>query len=329
MIRVGFLGMGFMGKTHAANLLQFDDVRITALCSAPVRDAIEFAEEHHLDCSIYEDGFVMIREEKLDALYICLPPFAHSGQLEAAVEKGIHIFIEKPIALNIERARSMMGALLKNYVHTQVGYHMRFGGAVQKFKELHRSGRTGKITLYTAAYECNSLHGAWWRDVKLCGGQVYEQVIHLYDMAFYLLGRPKSISGQIANLLHTDVEGYTIEDTSIANLVFESGALGSITGSNCAVKNLWNARFRVICENMTADFEDFNHAKFIWTDGEEPATEVIISDVDPMMAEDTYFIDVLNGREKPFATLEDGYAGLKMVSGVVESSESSAIIKFY
>ncbi len=328
MIRVGILGMGFMGKTHAANLLQFDDVRITAMCSAPISDAKKFAEEHRLDCSIYEDGFDMIREEKLDALYICLPPFAHSGQLETAVEKGIHIFIEKPIALNLERAESMLEALSKNPVHTQVGYHMRFGGAVQKFMELFHAGRTGKITLYTAAYECNSLHGSWWRDVRLCGGQVFEQVIHLYDMAFYLLGKPKSVSGEIANLLHKDVEGYTIEDTSAANLVFDNGALGSITGSNCAVKNLWKASFRVVCENMIADFEDFNHARFTYTDGEEPVIEEIISDADPVMEEDVYFMDVLKGREKPFSTLEDGYAGLKMVSGVVESSKRNRRIEF-
>jgi predicted dehydrogenase len=165
MLRVGILGMGLTGKIHAANLMKMDDVKVTALCSVPAGDAREFAEKNDLDCNIYEDGFDMIREEKLDALYICLPPFAHNGQLEAAAEKGVSIFIEKPIALNLQRAESMMETLSKTKVHTQVGYHMRFGGAVQDFMERYRLGKTGKITLYTASYECNSLHGPWWRDV--------------------------------------------------------------------------------------------------------------------------------------------------------------------
>jgi hypothetical protein len=79
---------------------------------------------------------------------------------------------------------------------------------------------------------------------------------------------------------------------------------------------------------MIADFEDFNHAKFIHTTGEVPVIEDIVSDVDPMMAEDLYFIDVLKGKEKPFATAEEGYAGLKMVSGVVESSKNNTMIQF-
>lgn len=327
MIRAGFLGMGYMGSIHAANLMKLSDIEIAALCSSPVNDAREFAEKHGLTCGIYEDGFTMLRAEKLDALFICIPPFAHCGQLEEAVEKGVHIFIEKPVALNLQRAKSMLKAAAKSNVHTQVGYHMRFGGAVQKFVELCRSGRTGKITLYSAAYECNSLHGPWWRDLRLCGGQVFEQVIHLYDMALYMLGKPASVSGHIANLLHTDVEGYTVEDTSAANLVFENGALGSITGTNCAVKNVWKARFRVVCENMIADFEDFNHARFTYTGGDEPVTEDVVCDTDPFMAEDKYFIDVLNGKEKPFATLEEGYTGLRMVSGVVDSSRTNTVIK--
>lgn len=327
MIRVGFLGMGYMGTIHAANLQRMPGVRISALCSAPAGDAAAFAQRNGLTCGVYEDGFRMINETEMDALYICLPPFAHSGQLEKAAEKGIHIFIEKPIALDLHRAESMVSAVTKARVHTQVGYHMRFGGAVQKFMELYRSGRMGKITLFSAAYECNSLHGPWWRDVTLCGGQVFEQVIHLYDMAYYMLGQPISVSGHIANLLHKEVEGYTVEDTSIANLVFDSGALGSITGSNCAVKNLWNARFRVVCENMIADFEDFNHARFIYTSGDEPLTEEIVCDTNAVMSEDKYFIDVLNGRQKPFATIEEGFTGLRMVSGVVESAKTNSLIR--
>lgn len=320
--------MGNMGSIHAKNLLKMEDVTISALCSRPIAEAQAFAKEHRLGCGIYDDAYAMLKNEKLDALYVCLPPFAHNGQIEEAAGRGMHIFVEKPIALTPRRAESMVNAIAKNNVLSQVGYHMRFGGAVRRFRELLQDGTAGKLTLFSASYECNSLHGAWWRDKNLSGGQVFEQVIHLYDMAYHLLGEPASVSGHIANLLHQDVEGYSAEDTSVANLVFRSGALGSITGSNCALPNEWNARFRVVCANMIADFEDFNHATIIHTGKPEPVREHLSYDTDAVLDEDRYFIGVLNGTEKPFATIDEGYKGLMMVHGLVESAASGRIVTF-
>ena len=321
--KAAILGMGNMGKAHAHSMMKMEDVEIVALCSFPEDDARNFAKENGLECRIYADGFQMIEKEELDILYICLPPFAHTGQFEAAAKKGVHIFIEKPIALDLERGESMVKAAKEYGICTQVGYHMRFGSAVQRFMELLKSGKTGKTALYTASYECNSLHGAWWRDAAKCGGQVFEQVIHLYDMALYMMGQPERISGNTANICHQEVEGYTVEDTSVSNIVFESGALGSITGSNCAVKNQWNGRFRVICEKMVADFQDHNHAVFIYTEDEEPKIEHVGADQDATFLEDTYFVDVVKGKAEPFADIEVGFTGLKMVAAVVSSSKEA------
>lgn len=324
--KAAILGMGNMGRAHAGSMLKMEDVELSALCSYPKDDAEKYAAEHGISCRIYDDGFEMIEKEDLDLLYICLPPFAHQGQLEAAAKKGIHVFIEKPIALDTKRGESMVKAVRENHVHSQVGYQMRFGGAVRRFKEMIENGTAGKPTLYTANYECNSLHSPWWRDAEKCGGQVFEQVIHLYDMSIYLMGEPREVSGFVANMCHQDVEGYTIEDTSISNIVFESGALGSISGSNCAVKNQWNGKFRIVCEKMVAEFTDQNHAVFIYTDGEEPRTEIVETDDDVTYMEDCYFLGTIKGENPPFADIEAGFTGLKMVSGVVESSKKNGEI---
>lgn len=321
-IKVGVLGMGNMGRGHSHNVMKMDGCQLVALCSDPIGDAKDFATANELDVKLYSDAYKMIEEVEMDVLYICLPPFAHNGQLEAAAQKGIHLFVEKPIAMNVERAESMVRAVRENNVHTQVGYQMRFGSAVTKLKELIDIGLAGRPTLYTANYECNSLHSPWWKDVTKCGGQVFEQVIHLYDMGLFLMGNAKEVNGYVANLCHQNVPGYTVEDTSISNILFENGALGSISGSNCAVKNQWNGKFRVVCEYMVADFTDQNHAIFTFTEDEEARIEVIDEDIDVGYLEDVYFMDVIRGQKPPFATLEDGYQGIKMVSGVVESSQN-------
>lgn len=321
-LKAAILGMGNMGRGHAGSIMKMGDVELSGLCSDPIDDAERFVKEHGLSCPIFDDFEQMLDTVDMDILYICLPPFAHNGQFEKAAAKGIHIFIEKPIALTLERGKSMTEAAAKNHICTQVGYQMRFGSAVQKFKEYLADGTAGKPTLYMADYECNSLHGPWWRDVEKCGGQVFEQVIHLYDMSLYLMGNAKAVNGYVANICHQQVEGYTVEDTSVCNIQFANGTLGSICGSNCAVKNQWNGRFRVICENMVADFEDQNHATFVFTNEDNQRTEKISEDVDCTFEEDSYFIDTIRGKKKAMADIFEGYQGLQLVSAVVSSSRN-------
>lgn len=321
-LKVAILGMGNMGRGHAGSILRMKDTELAALCSYPITDAQNFVKEKGLDCAVFDDFDQMLAEIKIDVLYICLPPFAHNGQFEKAAGKGIHIFIEKPIALTLERGQAMTEAAKENGICTQVGYQMRFGGAVRRFREYMEDNTAGRPSLYTASYECNSLHGPWWKDVEKCGGQVFEQVIHLYDMSLYMMGEPVAVNGYVANVSHQNVEGYTVEDTSVSNIRFESGALGSVTGSNCAVRNQWNGRFRIVCENMVADFEDQNHATFTFTNEEEVKIERIAEDVDCTYEEDRYFIETIRGSKKPMADIGEGYQGLKLVSAVVSSSQS-------
>jgi predicted dehydrogenase len=323
--RAGIVGMGNMGRAHAENLLRAPDVELAALCSDPLDDARAYAEAKGLSCPLYRDGAEMAGREALDLVYICLPPFAHTGQLEAAAAAGAHIFIEKPIALTVDRGRSMVAAVEKAGVYAQVGYHMRQGGAVRRLKEEIASGKAGRPTLFTARYESNSLHTPWWIDAAQCGGQVFEQVIHLYDLALYLCGPPRRVSGFTANLQHQHTPGYTVEDTSVSALCFAGGALGGITGSNCAAPGVWSATFRVLCQNLVADFTDPCHGVFTYLDGPEKRVETLAFNQDLVLQEDLYFLDVLRGSQPPFATLAEGLLGLRTVSAVVESSRLGGV----
>ena len=322
VIKVAVLGMGNMGRVHSNNLCKIDGVEFAAFCSNPIDDARRYVVENNLQTPIYEDFYKMLEEVEFDALYVCLPPFCHDGQVEAAAAKGINIFVEKPIALTVERGESMARSVHVNKVKSQVGYHMRFGSAVKRFAELIATRKSGTPTLYSARYECNSLHAPWWIDVNKCGGQVFEQVIHLYDMALYLMGEAESVSGYIGNLCHNETPGYTVEDTSSAAIRFKSGALGNITGSNCAVPGQWNGFFRVVCGNMVADFKSHNDATFIYTDGDKVSEEKVCVNVDAGFEEDVYFMKVLRGKAPECASIAEGLIGLKLVQGVVESSKN-------
>ena len=317
-LRIGIIGGGYMAGVHAKNLSTLENVEIAAICDLIVKP------ENLIDTYgiklYFKDFKKMLDEANLDAIVITIPPFAHSGEVEYAAEKGVHVFLEKPIALTVERAESMANAVKKAGVQSMVGYMMRYGFAVSKLKCMINSGEAGRITLMDARYECNSLHTPWWKIKEKSGGQILEQIIHLYDMGLFLAGQPKSAVGFVANLCHTDVEGYTIEDTSSGIVTFENGAIASICGTNCAVPMQWNGLFTVVCKNVTVHFKDPNNAEFIYTSGPEPVVEVVSSDNNLYLEEMKAFIDLISGKDIKVSTIADGLTGLKMVDGVTNSN---------
>lgn len=317
-LRIGFIGAGFMAGIHAKNLINFPGITIAGVVSS-ARSAGNFAEKYP-GCQIYPDYRNLINEGALDAVIITLPPFAHSGEVEYAAEKGVAVFIEKPIALNLERAESMDKAVRESGIIAQVGYHMRFGGAVKKLKEMIDNQEAGVPSLFDARYQCNSLHGPWWRDINKSGGQLLEQAIHLYDLSQFFLGEAESISAFTANVSHRDIEDYTIEDTSASAIRYKDGGLANISATNCAVPFAWENPFVCVCEKVTAVFEDANNARFIYTSGEEPVTEAVSCEGDMYRKEIEAFIDAVRQNKQSPVPMSEGFSSVKLVISATKSN---------
>ena len=325
-LKAGILGAGQMGRKHGKNLLKLD-VQVVAVCDNDLLRATDLAAALSSDTLAFDDFPRMLESCELDLLYLCLPPFAHEGQLEAAVAKGIHVFIEKPIAIDTQRASLMVEAVRKAGVISQVGYHMRFNETVARLKALVDSGATGRPTLFDGRYACNSLHGKpWWMDKEKSGGQVFEQVIHVYDMAMYLLGEPTTVVGFLADLCHRDVPGYTVEDTSVSAIRFQSGALASIAASNCAVPGEWNSSFTVVFEKLTAHFKGDDYAEFIHTGESPPRREILETRGDPHFAETVAFLQAVRDEAPSPCPISEGFRSLQLVEAVVRSSDEGRFV---
>lgn len=320
-IRVGILGAGFTAGVHSRNLLKISGVEVAAICDPEVERAKKLATSlHQENIRVYLDFSTMLNSECLDVVYICIPPYAHGGEVEIAASKGIHAFIEKPISIDIGRAESMVQAVKKAGVYSRVGYHMRTGAAVRELKRMIDGGTAGIPTLYDGRYDCNSLHSPWWRELDKSGGQVFEQAIHAYDMAMYLLGIPENVSGFLSNLCHREVPGYTVEDTSTSAICFTSGALASISASNCAVPLEWNNHFTVVCGNVTVHFDTPNKAEFIYTDGQEVCRKLVDDSRDMYFEETSAFIAEIRGEKVECCSIEEGLRSLYLVDAVTRSS---------
>ncbi|MBK8032951.1 MAG: Gfo/Idh/MocA family oxidoreductase [Chloroflexi bacterium] len=276
-MRIGIIGCGTVANRHAAAITGLsEELELAALCDHTAAKAQAFAEKYAPEAAIYTDHRAMLEKAGLDLVVICVPPYAHTDEVECAAQEGIHILMEKPIALTSEQAWRMVECVEQAGIKTQVGFQFRFGEAVEKFKALQAEGKTGRVALFTGRYFSNALHADWWRDRSKSGGQVIEQAIHLFDMMRYFMGEPAAVYSRQENLLHQDVPGYSSDDTSATVVTFRDGGIGVITATNNAVPGKWIGDYRVVAHKVTADFVSANIATLTQTD--EAHTPVIAID---------------------------------------------------
>lgn len=322
-MRIGIIGTGDVAGRHAAtiNSLNEEGVEIVALSNRNEEKARAFAAKHAPHAAIYTDNRALLDEAQLDMVVIALPPFAHTDEVERAAANGIHILMEKPIALEQDRAWHMVDAVERAGIKTQVGFQFRFGEAVEAFKALSAAGQTGAVALFNGRYFCNALHASWWRDRDKSGGQVIEQAIHLFDLMRHFMGQPVAVYSRQANLFHKAVPGYTSEDTSATTVTFANGGMGVITATNNAIPGKWIGDYRVVAEKLTADFASANMAAFTHTDQPDTPVTKIDSLRDMRLAMLRDLINAIQMGGQTRTPMRDGATILELVLAARRSAE--------
>jgi predicted dehydrogenase len=324
-LRTAIIGCGNFAHRHAERLAGLEDVQLVGFCDRAVEQAAVYNRRYADDqAQIYEDYERMYEALDLDLVYICLPPFAHDREVELACRHGIHFLIEKPIALTMDLAESMARWVAESGVKSQVGFMYRHGEAVQWLKAYMRDTGVADRGFLTARYFCNSLHSGWWRDRSKSGGQLVEQIIHLFDLARFLLGEPVRIYSMQENLFHRDVGDYTVEDASGTVVRFESGSIAVFAATNGAIPNRWEYDLRVMLSGLTADFENENRADFHHTAGAWPMTTSIGSQKDVHLAETLYLLAAIREGRPTAVPIEEGVRSLRFVLAAAESAERDA-----
>ena len=321
-LRTAILGCGHIAKRHADILAALDEVRLVGFCDLNLPAAEEFAQRYGPG-TVYEDWGRMFSELDLDLVYICLPPFAHADEVAQACRHGVHIFLEKPIALTSELARSMADEVTKSGVKCQVGFMYRFGEAAEWLKSRIGDPEVAKAFM-VARYSCNSLHSWWWRDKAKSGGQLVEQAIHLLDLARYFLGEPESVYSSQENLFHQGVEGYTVEDASATVIRFRSSSLAVMAATNGAIPGRWDCDWRIVMPGLTADFADPNHATLHSTAAAWPSLTTVASERNMYHAITVDLLDAIRLDRPTAVPIEEGVLSLELALAAAQSAEQNA-----
>lgn len=324
-LRTGILGCGNFAHKHAeiASALP-QELQFVAFSNPTIEKAQAFAAKYAPQAAIFSDHRAMLDQVDLDLLIIVMPPFAHTDEVQRAAERGIHLLIEKPIALESDQAWAMVEAAEAARIKTQVGFMFRFGEAIERFKALQAAGQTGQIGLMTARYFCNALHADWWRQREKSGGQLVEQIIHMFDLLRYLAGDPLTVYSRQENLFHRDVPDYTIEDVSATIMGLPSGGMGVIYATNNAIPGKWINDYRVVAQRLTADFTNANNAVFTHTDQTGNPITPIESDKDFRRAMLLDLIHAIRSDGPTRTPMREGAKSLDLVLAARKSAETRA-----
>jgi len=229
VIRVGFVGTGNITRRHFTALSQLrDHAEVVAVCDVIEERASAAAEP--FGAKTYLSFPQMLSREKIDALYVCLPPDAHVDQELAAIDRGIHLFVEKPLPLDLSKASFIARRAKQAGIVTAVGFHWRYWAHVQAVRAALVGERVGLALGY---FLIGLPESPWWRIKARSGGQVVEQAIHIVDLMRYLGGEISRVSAEYAERGNDAEPGHAQEDVYTVNLRFRNGAIGNL--STCSI----------------------------------------------------------------------------------------------
>jgi len=244
-VKIGFVGTGGIANHHLRQLKEIEDAEIVALCDI-VEDRVQSAVANY-GGTAYTDYRKMIDEEEMDAMYVCIPPFAHEDAEILAAQKGIHLFVEKPVALTMDKGIEICEAIEKAGVISCGGYVLRYSPAAVTAKKF----LADKTIAMVACDRWGGVPGTpWWRVMDESGGQLVEMATHQVDMIRYLAGEVKEVYAKYALRTLQDMENLTVPDVQAVLMEFESGAIGYISTSCALVNGGGQGRLEFILKGM-------------------------------------------------------------------------------
>ncbi len=224
MICSAIVGCGNIASVHAA-VLSASNYAILCACADVVLDRAErMSQTYHIPA--YDNLTQMLINEKPDVLHICTPHYLHVPMAIEALKRGVHVFMEKPAAMDAGEFSDLVSACQNNSLYTGVCFQNRYNPQVCYVKAALESGEAGKIlgarAFVTWARGEKYYTESGWRGQRALegGGALMNQSIHTMDLLVHLLGRPKSVSASMHNRHLPGI--IQVEDTVEAFIGFEN-----------------------------------------------------------------------------------------------------------
>jgi scyllo-inositol 2-dehydrogenase (NADP+) len=256
MLRAAIIGLGKMGLSHQSMVNVHPEIKLGSVCdsSGYVLDVLS----KYTGVKTYTDYKKMLAEEELDCVFVATPSRYHAEIVTAALDRNLHVFCEKPYALDPEVGYRLADIAERKRRVNQVGYHYRFVAAFNEAKRLLDRQLIGELHHIRAeAYGPVVLRpkGGTWRSQKSEGGGcLFDYSCHAIDLLNYLVGQPITVSGTVLNSVFSN----DVDDEIYSTFQFSKGFYGQLATNwsdesfrKMSVKlSIWGSKGRIIVDRQ-------------------------------------------------------------------------------
>ena len=338
-LQIALAGAGLIGKRHIEAAAEVKNVNIVAIVD-PKCQSKEYAT--NLGVKHFKSLGDMLRRNKPDGVILATPNLMHVENGLECIEARCPILVEKPISTTSKDAEALVKLAKKYNIPILVGHHRRYNPLIKRAHQIINSGKLGKIRAISSTcwlYKPDEYFtAAPWRQ-KIGAGPISVNLAHDIDLLIHLCGDIQSVQGQETKSLR----GYENEDVAAAILKFTNGAIGTISVSDTVVapwsweltskENPIYPHTKESCyfiggTNASLSLPDLtlwnnNGLRSWWQDLEKISLNIIPSD--PLVMQINHFANVIQNKEEPLVSGEEGLKTLYVLEAIQESIKSGAI----
>ncbi|WP_160723829.1 Gfo/Idh/MocA family protein [Bacillus sp. USDA818B3_A] len=337
-IRVGVIGCGSIAKyRHLPEYQVNPNVELTAVCDINQERAIETAEKYGV--LFYTDYKELLKSGKVDAVSVCTPNYLHAPITIDALEAGLHVLCEKPMATSKEEAEAMIAAAEKNGKKLMIGHNQRFVPSHQKARQLIANGEVGKIYSFRTAFGHGGPEGwsadgkeSWFFEKeKAFVGAMGDLGVHKTDLMRYVLGEEIV---EVGAFVETNAKDFAdVDDNAVCVLKTESGIIGTLAASWAYTSKEDNSTI-IYGEKAILRLEDdpVNSLVVQYSNG-----EVVKYELGKIQSNESggqnnthvieHFVNAIILDQEPVVPGEEGMKSLDVILAALKSNETKQIVK--
>lgn len=342
-VKVGMIGCGTISRYHLKQIQALDSIEVVAAYNRSAGLREDFGREAGLhSTSLYSDVTKMLKHSGLDAVVICLPNRMHSTVAVEAMDAGLHVLCEKPMATSHDEARQMVNAAKMNDVKLVIGLTLRFGGTTTAAKQTVESGILGDIYYAKAGWMRRNGIPGWGSQFtrqNLAGaGPIYDIGVHALDTTCWLMDDFKAdqvLASSYAKLGPNkkglgdwgvpNLDGYfDVEDLSSAIIKMKSGATIAFEVSWAA--NIPKTQFTVRLMGGKAGF-DLESMKVHSTGESEVDEPIEYTPTDAYNEEMKHFVGCVQNDTAPITTPTQMLELQAMLDMILMSGKENRVVK--
>lgn len=331
-MRVGIIGAKLQGGRRAPVVYNFPDTELVVVSDANKEVAQTLASKFGCEAAVGWEP--VVKRSDLDAVVVCTPPDLHAPISIAAMENGMHVLCEKPLARTVEEAEAMLKAAQVNGVKLKCGFNHRCHPAIQKAKEFVDQGKIGEPSFVRCRYGIGARPGyenEWRADPQIVsGGQLMEQGIHAVDLSRWFLGEFAEVAAFKANYF-CNIQ--PLEDNAFVLMRTKTGKVAFIHSSLTQWKNLFSFEVSgiegyLIAEGLGGSYGN-EHLIFGRKDYFKPFTEEIIEfrgEDRSWLEEWKEFVACIKENREPLGNGYDGLIAIQLVNAAYESDRKHSFV---